>query len=161
MGIASKYIVKPFFWPTKLNRIQRLTDILSPDVGDPSIIDTLNMTKRYNLEHLFREFVPGADIIAELGASYPKKREGASPCLTATRTGDGAYWSLLRCRPLRMQELMALQGFRESDLPSWRNHMSERQMGTLLGNAMTLTVMTRVMRSVLGSLGWKVVDDEP
>ena len=55
-----------------------------------------------------------------------------------------------------MQECMRLQGVLESDFPGWEQVISPRQMGHTAGNAMSVCVLTRIMRSVLVALGMPV-----
>ncbi len=95
-----------------------------------------------------------------LGASYRKRSEDICSWWTASRSGDKAYWSVRRHRPLSMNELMLLQGMQPSWLEGWEEVVSHRQMGKIVGNAMTITVMQRLMAKILFSLGWAVKPDE-
>lgn len=159
VGIKCSMIQKAFAWPDLASRSSSLDDLLSDDVGAEWHVNALNRTKKTNLEGLIAENLPG-DVIAELGSTVPKRRAGASPCLTATRTGDGAYWSLRRQRALTMAELMKLQGFEETTMwPGWSSVLSRRQMGTMIGNAMSFTVMLRVVRNTLECIGFRTIED--
>jgi DNA-cytosine methyltransferase len=161
IGLKRKAIRMPFFWPTPVSKIKTLEDVLENKVGAASLIDSLSNTKRKNLIAVM-EKAQGmqGDIIAELGASYRKMMVDVCPCLTATRSGDEAYWSVRRHRPLNMNELMLLQGMQPSWLEGWEEVVSHRQMGKIVGNAMTITVMQRLLAKIFFSLGWAVKPDE-
>jgi DNA-cytosine methyltransferase len=161
IGLKCKALRMPFFWPTPVRKIKTLEDILGNQVGPASLLKSLSNTKRKNLEAVMdRVQHMQGDIIADLGASYRKMMVDICPCLTATRSGDEAYWSVRRHRPLNMNELMLLQGMEPSWLEGWEEVVSHRQMGKIVGNAMTITVMQRLMAKIFFSLGWAVKPDE-
>ena len=158
IGIGTDKINAPFEWPEPMACVS-LEDVLEPCFGDSSLIDTMNDTKRQNFLNLLKLHKgtdPNSHAIAELGSSYPKAMVGRCPCITVTRAGDTAYWSIRLRRPLTMCELLKLQGFNEAMFPDWHKHVSLRQFGTMVGNAMTLSVVRRIMAAVLHSLGYTV-----
>ena len=81
-----------------------------------------------------------------------------SPCLTANHAADRAYWSLSRRRRLTITEIMRLQGVSASRFDGWENVISERQMGKLAGNAMTVTILARIAARMFCSMGYPVYD---
>ena len=161
VGLQCQRVCLPFFWPTPASKVKLLSEILSDDMGAITIIDSMNLTKRTNLALVLESTrnIDG-DVIAELGSSYKKFMVDVCPCLTASRTGDQAYFSVKRMRPATMEELMKLQGMQPEWLPGWETVVSHRQMGKLVGNAMTVTLMERIMRKVFLSLGWAVTPDK-
>ena len=158
VGIGSDHTQARFVWPSPIPCLT-LEQVLEPFSGDPSLVETMNDTKRNNFSISLKKHKgtdPESHAIAELGSSYPKCMVGRCPCLTATRAGDTAYWSIRLRRPLTMSELLKLQGFNEALFPDWQNVVSSRQFGTMIGNSMTLSVMRRLMAAVLHSLGHTV-----
>ena len=69
-----------------------------------------------------------------------------SPCLTRKRGQSRAFFSLQHARPLSMNELCRLQGL---DIREMRITLTKSQMGSLLGNAFTCTVLARVLASAI------------
>ena len=69
-----------------------------------------------------------------------------SPCLTRARGQSRAFFSLQHARRLSMNELCRLQGL---DSREMRISLTNAQMGSLLGNAFTCTVLARVLASAI------------
>jgi len=159
VGIASRKIRNPFRWPVPV-RMKRLDEVLSDVQGSCSLIDSMSATKKKNLHIILSKYQAAtSDIVADLGARTVKVMHDVCPCLTASRAGDSAVWTIKRCRPLSITELMRIQGFDPVWLRGYEDAMSHRQMGTALGNAMTATVLQRILRQVFLALGWQVKPD--
>ena len=156
VGLATSHMRVPFRWPTPVP-VKKLSDVLDDTFGSPSLLDSMSNTKKKNLIDLMeRHPAAETDIVADLGASYPKIMHDVAPCFTVSRTADQAYWSLRRCRPLSLIELMRLQGFDHRWFDGVSEVLSDRQLGGALGNAMTVSVLERVFRQIFRSMCWPV-----
>ena len=75
------------------------------------------------------------------------------PCLTKARGYMGGYWVSTRGRLTTMSELFRFQGLRHDAIDYKSMGISERQMGGILGNTMTLPVCGRVLRQLAYAAG--------
>lgn len=160
VGLLTKEIRIPFRWPVPIP-MKPLTALLENTAGEPSLLLSMSATKKKNLLAILELHGNATtDSIADLGASRLKVMHDVCPCLLATRTGDQAYWSLRRLRPLKLTELIKLQGFQ----PAWFDNadavISDRQLGNALGNAITATILERVLRQLFISMGWPLLPSE-
>ena len=73
------------------------------------------------------------------------------PCVTATRGSSGGHWLTNRARWTSLDELLRAQGMRPEVID--KTVLTKPQLGRAIGNAMTQTIMTRVLRNLLTSLG--------
>ena len=97
---------------------------------------------------------PGTvDAIIDIDGSQTGVTLNLCPCLTSSRCANRSYWSTLRTRQLTITDLMKLQGMDPSLFLGWDELISQRQMGGMIGNAMTLPIMYRIMRSLFISVG--------
>ena len=85
-------------------------------------------------------------IIVDTAGSQLNMGWNVAPCLTKARGGALAFWSLQHGRPLTISELCRLQGLSSSDM---HIPISANQMGGLLGNGFTCTVVTRVIAAAI------------
>ena len=69
-----------------------------------------------------------------------------SRCLTKARGGSQAFYSLQHARRLSVNEMCRLQGLDSRDM---NINLTRRQMGHLLGNGFTCTVLARVLVSAI------------
>ena len=56
-------------------------------------------------------------------------------------------------RPLTINEMMILQGVNPAFFHDWESIISERQMGRIIGNAMTQTIMEKAIYNAFLSVG--------
>ena len=159
VGLAKHSMKKPFEPPGPIT-CKPLQDILSDRCGCPQDVCMLSNTKRKNVHTLYAKYANKNhsihDYIADIGASSVSATDQVCPCLTASRTGDMGYWSLRRRRQLDMHELMALQGVSAATFPSWDQVVSQRQMGNIIGNAMTVSYVRRLVAQMLDCMGYPV-----
>ena len=85
-------------------------------------------------------------VVADLGGSKVQMGWHHAPCLTKTRGGALAFWTIQHNRPLSVRELARLQGL---DIDRMNITVSCNQMGGLLGNGFTCTVMARVCAAAI------------
>ena len=79
--------------------------------------------------------------------------ENYIPTITATRGGARAYYSTFCKRRLTVTELMRLQGMSPERYPGFGKALSNHQAGHLVGNAMSITVVTAVLQQTLLASG--------
>ena len=75
---------------------------------------------------------------------------GRCPCLTRSRVGAGGHWVSSRSRLLTLEEMLALQGM-PADVR--RAGISDRQMGFMIGNSMSVNVLERLLVRLLPGVG--------
>ena len=77
------------------------------------------------------------------------KRVKLMPCLTSRRGYGGGFWVSTRGRFTTTSELFRFQGLDPSTIDYASLGVSDRQMGAMLGNTMTLPVCGRVLRMLV------------
>ena len=166
VGILRTALTNPFAWPQVNGSCQKLAEILDDDVGTEAGIDKLKRTAQINImEGMLRINANGGnpltdDFIIDIGGSKPHVGKiGVCPCITKTRASARDFWSTKRLRALKISEMMRLQGADPERFRGWELHLSPREIGAIIGNAMSLNVMERVTRAVLHSLNYKVKPD--
>ena len=116
-------------------------------------------TKRKNLRLAVRKVVlharkrntdpTGYSLVADLGGTRLSMNWHLATCLTAHRGRGLSFWSIQHARPLTCKELCRLQGFNADEM---KITVSACQMGGLLGNGMTCTVLARVIAAAIQAL---------
>lgn len=78
----------------------------------------------------------------------------AMPTITAQRGRACAWWLSLVGRRINLPELFKFQGLRSAELGDWQSAgISDGHMGHMLGNAVSLNVVERIMSRALFSAG--------
>ena len=102
-----------------------------------------------------------SDVIVDTGSSVPKWRVDCAPCLTATRAGARAFFSLRHLRHLDCDDMMRLQGVSpKQHFPKWQSVLSDHQMGKIIGNSITLPLLQALMHAGFKSMGFKLLKDK-
>lgn len=100
---------------------------------------------------------PSSDpYIIDLAASASREtfRRGEAPCLTASHAGERAYWATWLGKRLDIKQLMKLQGYDNHPKGKpYKVNISDRRMGHILGNAMSVNVLERVLVRALHAAG--------
>jgi DNA-cytosine methyltransferase len=167
VGMLRAKMSKPFVWPGPASRIRPFSEVLDSDRGNIDSVQSMTTTKKNNVINGMSKLMDlGMDPIAteaiiDIGGSKPGVMVNKCPCLTRTRCSDMAYYSTKRMRELTIIELMRLQGCSPELFEDWESLLSQRQMGAIIGNSMTLSVMHRVMRSICISINIKVNKLDP
>ena len=80
---------------------------------------------------------------------------GINICRTLTRTRGAqlGFWLSSRGRKMSIHELMAVTGVSPSELPTWRDLVTEKQLGGMLGNSVPVPLIQAVLRQALLSAG--------
>ena len=85
-------------------------------------------------------------VVVDLQAPSLSMGWDVSPCLTKARGGSQAFFSLQHARRLSVNEMCRLQGLDSREMTI---NLSPVQMGHLLGNGFTCTVLARVLVSAI------------
>ena len=87
-------------------------------------------------------------------------KEGVSPTLTATRTRSGGFWISTRQRRMTSIEMSRLQGIPDAQAKVMMHFMSESQYNFAVGNAMTVSVLERLLSHAVYAVGFtdQIVD---
>ena len=165
IGLKTKSIMQPFRWPTP-TRMRSLKSIfdLGPAAYEPDP-PTLNPTNLKNLMAIMEQYkatpskLAQTENVANVGGSTAHIMMNMCPCLTKQRSASRAYYSISRRRSLTLADMSRLQGVAAKDIEGWESVVSGPQLGGIIGNAIPICVMERVIRAVLTSLGHPVGPD--
>lgn len=156
VGIRSDDILVPFRWPEACAPVP-LDKILKDEHGSSDDFSRLSRTKQSNIMKLMDKYssvdMEADDYIGEIGNSLPYAMKNACPCLTHSRAGDHGYWSLRRHRTLTTWEMMKLQGVPRGRFDLWELAVNNRTMGQMAGNAMSVSILTKITKNIFNSLG--------
>ena len=146
----------PFLWPRPSTASTPIDDLLQPTRGSDADLLALGARTRdkllaYLAKLQLRGHNPGADtwIINVFGRESHGMR-GKSPCLTRVWAGAGGHWVSNRSRLLTIQEMLVLQGMPGNVR---RAGISDRQLGLMIGNAMSVNVLERLLVRLLPAVG--------
>ena len=90
-------------------------------------------------------------IVVDIDAAKVNWMYGVSPCLTRTRAAVGFYLPA-RGRRMTLAERFRLQGIPLRVL-QYRQGISDRQLGMMVGNALSLNVLERLLVRILRACG--------
>ena len=97
--------------------------------------------------------------VFDLDSSKPHMMKGRCPCITRTRGGSGFYLPS-RVRRMTLGERLRLQGLPPAYLQR-RQGISDRQLGMMIGNAMSGNVLAQLLSRLLPACGLAVCHSEP
>ena len=162
VGILTDAIKHTFNWP----------QVTKPCPGINTILDTWKPTDRAGrlptverqkdaCKAAYKEcFDYGRDprstpILVDIDASPRFSTYGIDEAKTITRSrgGDGGPWISTRGRRTTPNELIKLQGFELKDVPWTTLKISQRQVGQLIGNAVSVNTMGAILEEALWSSG--------
>lgn len=144
-------------WPRRSAAPRHIDDILQSHRGGPGDLKTLGPRVSAKLLAYLdtlrsRGHDPDVDtwIVNVFGGFQPHGMKNMCPCLTRGRAGAGGHWVSNRGRLLTIDEMLMLQGMR-ADVR--RTGISNRQVGLMIGNAMSVNVLERLLLRLLPSVG--------
>jgi DNA-cytosine methyltransferase len=147
----------PFCWPrkTKMRPMEQLLDNDAKSTLDAAIETLTPNSSERLLSYLKslheRGHNPDCDTwIIDIWASKPFGMKGKSPCLTRSRAGAGGHWITTSKRLMTLPEMLRLQGVSPKVN---RTGISDRQMGCMIGNAMSVNVLERLLVRLLPAVG--------
>ena len=146
----------PFRWPRPSAAIKPMDDLLQPIRGGDAELSALGPNCRNRLLAYLdklraRGDNPDVDTwVINVFGQTPHGMKAQSPCLTRSRAGAGGHWVSSRSRLLTIEEMLSLQGMRADVC---REGISNRQMGLMIGNAMSVNVLERLLVRLLPAVG--------
>jgi DNA (cytosine-5)-methyltransferase 1 len=93
-------------------------------------------------------------VVVDLDGSKAHWMRGVSPCLTRSRAAVGFYLPA-RGRRMTLPERLRLQGIPQEVLKS-RRGISDRQLGMMVGNALSVNVLERLLVRILRASGLRM-----
>jgi len=95
------------------------------------------------------------DIVVDIGCSPSRANmmHNLCPAITKTRAAGRDFWLMSAARRLTIRELLRLQGFSEQDL--YLDGLSESKVGEMVGNAMSVPVLSAVLQEGLSVCGMR------
>jgi len=88
-------------------------------------------------------------IDVDAGQSEAHVMEDICPCITHCRGGSRGFFASWLGRCLTVSEMMALQAADPARFQSARQHMSASALGKIIGNAMTISCIERILAKLL------------
>ena len=159
VGFKIDAMKREFKWPTIVQPAPSINTILDPwkptdKAGRlPTRESGANLCKNA-YKHCFSN---GRDprstpVVVDIDCSVKYSTYGVDEAKTLTRArgGSGGPWISTRGRRCTIDELIKLQVFKDCDLNWQQNKLSERQLGQMLGNAISLCDETLVKLSQEG-----------
>ena len=96
-----------------------------------------------------------SDMVVDIGCTqqFLTYRAGLFPTITAKRAASCDFWLVSQARRVTLDDLCLLQGFEKGAFDIAGARVSEQRFGHMLGNAMCLTIVEEVARSLLNYIG--------
>ena len=163
--IKKRLLRLPFEWPTPLAcpPLSKFWDrkdktIIKSDRIEESLLRS--KTSSANLINAYKDIKAQygnpkrVEAVVDIGASpkFATWRMGTTPTLTSGRCGSRGYYSTTLQRRLSMTEMMRLQGCNPSDIDT--RGTSQTALGKIVGNAMSVNVVTKVLEQALKAIAW-------
>jgi site-specific DNA-cytosine methylase len=158
VGCSRAVATRKFRWPT-----EKTTPSLSKflDKGVSAVGRSLSATNHRNIDVAVAKAKAAGldptsvDIIVDIGcsASRTNMMHDLCPAITKSRAAGRDFWLMSAGRRLTVGELLRLQGFTAADLNL--EGVSERQVGEMVGNAMSVPVLSAVLREGLSVCGMR------
>jgi DNA (cytosine-5)-methyltransferase 1 len=148
----------PFMWPrpSRAATRQPLNDLLEARRGGPADVAALGPATRARLEAYLQQLRsqghnPDTETwIVDVFGTRCHGMLDQCPCLTRSRAGAGGHWVTNRSRLLTLTEMLRLQGISPKIR---REGISDRQVGLMVGNAMSVNVLERILVRLLPAVG--------
>jgi len=165
---ASMVPTSPFKWPTP-QRCRSLPHVLQWK-STPNVHKSLVRARRFlanatpKLKHMFRAawrsvHQKGVDprdvsrpVVVDVDGPKPHWMHGVCPCLTRSRAATGHYLPVLG-RRLSIQERFRFQGLPAEIHEHCRGKVSERHLGSMIGNSLSLNVVQALLSKMLPACG--------
>ena len=155
-----------FAWPCELSKTISLKQIIgSPSRGSDQLpVCPSNKTGKNNVVKALREIgsdYPDIDlkkqiVVIDVGCSpaYSKWNVDDFPTITAGRAKGCGWWLLPHRRNVSMEEMYLLQGFDPAGImdAAQRAGVKKTALGMMVGNAMTISILERLLPSALGRI---------
>ena len=162
VAIRTDAIKHPFAWPQVTKPCPGVNTILDPwkptdRAGRLPTVERQKVacTTAYKACFDYGRDPRSTPILVDIDASPKFATYGIDEAKTITRSrgGDGGPWISTRGRRTTPNELIKLQGFELADVPWQTLKISERQVGQLIGNAVSVNTMGAILEEALWSSG--------
>ena len=155
VGLRTDCIVRPFIWPEPMDTppLKNFLDKGGIAAGrtryPPRQQVTANKNVRAVYDLLAKQGINARkhDVMIDTDGGRPSYSLGRVGTITASRAGGLSYWITSRNRRVSLKELLRLQGFDPKRINL--EAASPRQIGIILGNAFTVTVVRRLLSKML------------
>ena len=167
VGIKKSLTKTPFKWPAADSAAPFLSKCYDRDrcgvvIKNAEICPDIKATetkanalcKAFKAIRKMGETPKEIDAIVDIGASlrFATCQVGYAPTLTRTRCASHGYYATRLMRCLTTSEMMRLQGVAPKRLQT--KGIAYTQMGAIIGNAMSVNVVQRILDEMLKSIGW-------
>ena len=161
IGIDKDSLQGTWIWPEAVGHA-RLNTILDP-LGSPVLPSCMppasQSTARRNFVETCRQIIERlqihpfhSDIAVDIDCSWgPRWMQGIVPCLTRARCSSQSHWLMNRGRRMNIREMLRTMGIHPRDVDL--ECVSRAQLGKLLGNAMSVHLLERLLRILLSVSG--------
>ena len=162
VAIRKDSLARPFEWPEKTVAKPKISDLLDPPTKDdragrlPKLPRSKMLcTEAFNaaLEQGVNPLRSPVAVDIDCSKSYKSYGVASIACLTATRGASGGPWISTRGRRTTLNELFRIQGVDPTEVPYQAAGVSQREMGRMLGNSMSVNVCTRVIAEAFWAAG--------
>ena len=169
VGVRVDSLVAPMVWPeptymTPLSNIINVNDAVSNADASKIYPPKSSTTLRANVISVIRKVRkenPDVinDVVIDGDSSKTTYMIGKSPCLTRSRAGSGGFWLPCLGKRMGVKYVAKLQGYDYDYLlgklagDGKTPILTDRELGLMLGNAMTLPLLQRVLGALLRSAG--------
>jgi site-specific DNA-cytosine methylase len=153
VGQKISSIVKEFKFPAA-SSTPLLSTVLDDDVRALGRgVTQKHANKMVNIARglLKQKGMRNACVAVDCDSSRPNYMLEVSPCITATRGANGGHYITSKNRRMTINEMLRLQGMRPKLID--KSILSSRQLGEAIGNAMTQTVLQKIFKRLLPSVG--------
>lgn len=158
VGCSRAVATRKFQWPA-----HRVTPSLAKflDKNASAVGRSLSATNQRNIDFAVAKAKASGldphsvDIVVDIGcsASRANMMYDLCPAITRSRAASCDFWLTSAGRRLTVDELLRLQGFSAQDINL--DGLSERQVGELVGNAMSVPVLSAVLQEGLSVCGMR------
>ena len=128
---------------------------------DPTTVAGKNVNDVLKILRSGRRDPKTTPIVIDHGSSRLNYAVGYSPCITASRGKAGGHWAVWKSSRLTMQDMMLLMGVQPSRVAGWETVISKPQMGFIIGNAIPMPLLARILCRLLVSAGLVRVLPDP
>ena len=161
VGVLRSALTSPLAWPSKVDMLP-LTKFFAPNHQASEVlgIKSLNASERKNVKESIKKIkqrghAESDHYVCDISGSTAHVMHERSPCLTVTRAASSGHWLSWLGRKMTTSEILALQGVRMQRVGDYSQHVTERQLRQIAGNAVPIPMLARVIDMVLLSSGMK------
>lgn len=162
VGVLKSALTRPLAWPSKVDMLP-LTKFFAPNRKASEVlgIESLNASERKILKECVQKIKQRGHVaesdhyVCDISGSSAHVMHERSPCLTVTRAGSNGHWLSWLGRKMTTSEILSLQGVRMQRVGDYSQHVTERQLRQIAGNAVPIPMLAKVIDMMLLSSGMK------